>query len=508
MYQFAVLGHIEVASRLVSRVNTLDPRYVRRNDLKPLWLLWDTTNSWPSGEEEHVRDSITSERKRIQSQRRDEGAEKRAKVDLVDKPITRQDIRVEVHRKAKNYAKGWFWPEKSSLLVQHAGRKGKSPHDGDLAPLDMQETIKCMKKHYEAVGSAARETLSHASNMSSLLVSALDLSISLSLSDQGADPSPENRSPTPQEILAIIAKRLNTKRQMYCLIESRQAWTLLKDGALAKAIGLDEAKLTAFAVEIEDAIDERLRNGRLPLPPMPLKQLLEKIEHNNKTHPNALEHYADMKSPPPTTLFASPATAAEIAATEERLNIQLPHDYKAFMKLTNGFGAPFTGSLHEPPLHPLKDIRWLTDEEAYFTDLPLDIPCDMAFEFRSMDRDAWPWVDKAIEIGTFYVFQTWLIPPSKIAEVRERTKRLLADESGTYSDGLKRTVRSGVEDFAGGMDEFEKVEWGVVSWMDCEMLVFAGFEAYLRSVMARGTEGGKALAGGFIGYTFGKGGED
>ncbi|PVH91288.1 hypothetical protein DM02DRAFT_636221 [Periconia macrospinosa] len=49
------------------------------------------------------------------------------------------------------------------------------------------------------------------------------------------------------------------------LEESKYAWIILKDGALAKALNLDLERINEFAKNIEQFVDKRFKNGRMPL---------------------------------------------------------------------------------------------------------------------------------------------------------------------------------------------------------------------------------------------------
>ncbi|KAF2993151.1 hypothetical protein E8E13_001639, partial [Curvularia kusanoi] len=101
--------------------------------------------------------------------------------------------------------------------------------------------------------------------------------------------------------------------------------------------------------------------------------------------------------------FRNSATDEVIVETKDRLGVELPDDYKEFSKITNGCGEAYNCILHEPPRHPLLKIRWLNDDEDYFSDLPFDIPTNLEIILQPYDQDGsfdWVEVGKAIEIGT------------------------------------------------------------------------------------------------------------
>ncbi|KAF2714857.1 hypothetical protein K504DRAFT_341930, partial [Pleomassaria siparia CBS 279.74] len=272
-----------------------------------------------------------------------------------------------------------------------------------------------------------------AMSASSALASALDLQIAYIDADTEDSSWPES-VPAINNIMGIIGGRLNANCQIDYLAQSKHAWTILKDSEnrLAKVIGLDEHKASDFAKEVEDAIDERLKNGRLLPPEMPLRKILETMEHNTKTNPDALEGGSQLAG---TDLFRPPATPAQIAEAEKRLDIALPSDYKAFLTITNGFGPAFSGILFEPPLHAVEDIRWFTPDEDYFIELPLEMPGGVMFSmlgYLDFDGDgapekSWPQVGRAIEIGTEDIDNIWLIPPSKVAQVQGKIRYIMGD---------------------------------------------------------------------------------
>lgn len=74
----------------------------------------------------------------------------------------------------------------------------------------------------------------------------------------------------------------------------------------------------------------------------------------------------------PETLWKDPATKAEINEIEQRLEVDLPDDYKDFLKLSNGFGnnedGIFNGIIVEPALYPTSEVQWTTCSDT-FSDL-------------------------------------------------------------------------------------------------------------------------------------------
>ncbi|KAI4663365.1 uncharacterized protein J4E78_003777 [Alternaria triticimaculans] len=226
----------------------------------------------------------------------------------------------------------------------------------------------------------------------------------------------------------------------YPAMESRQAWKLYKSEALRKHLNIDEAALATFAKDFENALTERLTNGRTRTRAnMSVQQLLKAAEYNTKYNAEARKVNPE---PPETSLFHSPATDSQIEEAENRLNTTLPADYKTFLRLSNGFGSPWGHPLGDlqTPLHPVDKLRWLDPaEEDYFTDLTLDLPTRW---------DKWPFappptkkayacdeetehflIGRALEIGTQEIDNTWLLPPSTITPIKQAVKKILDDET-------------------------------------------------------------------------------
>lgn len=486
--QFAVLGQVDVAFRLVSRLNTFDSHHRYYAITRPLWLLWDLMGSWPAGEEERARRQIEKARNRAREEE-DDGTRKskQAKLDVADKPITRQDIKAEVDALARGYEISWWSPDKevSYALVQK-DPDYKLLYDRDLSPVDKEEAINEMVKTLGKQGSDAA-TGGRAIGNSSGLVSALNLTIWLKSED--ADSESAKRAPSPEHIIDLIASRMGANQQPEYLLQARRALPMIRDGALAKAMGVDEASMTQFAHELEEAFDERISNGRLLPSDTDVKEILQRLQRNTQTSPDALEYFQESEEEPPKTLFKDPADEASIKAAEERLKIPLPDDYKEFLRLSNGFGQAFGGILMEPPLHPLDKVDWFPEDADYFTDLPLDIPYDCPFSLSDEIRETWPQVGMAIEIGTYDIDNTWLIPPSKITEVKDKLVPIVEDTTGKWAEDVKRSLKNAMESFAGSVEEFKKLDWGCLTWAaggSASMYCYPSFKAYLMSVAEEG----------------------
>jgi hypothetical protein len=311
---------------------------------------------------------------------------------------------------------------------------------------------------------------------------------------------------TVDEILAMIAKNLNSNQQMETLAQSQRAWRILSRGALAEVLDIDAKKLDAYVKEAEQIIDERLANGRQEAPDSTVAELLQEIEHNSQTKKGGTSR---LNSDSVRTLFRDPATVGQIEETEKRLGAQLPADYKDFLSITDGFGAAFSGILFEPPLSPVSNIRWLTDDEDYFTDLFLDIPGRMFRSIRprnSKDEPDWTKVSKAVQVGSEDIFELWLIRPRVVEDVKTRVNLILNRNDNDYDDKAKTSLRHMVEDFAGSLEKFYALDWAFLTWASggvASMQAYPSFQAYLTHVAKSGVKGdGDALSERkFIGYS-------
>lgn len=159
-----------------------------------------------------------------------------------------------------------------------------------------------------------------------------------------------------QQLLNVFAEHFDSV--WYRLARSRYAWKYIKDGALARAIGIDEAKLAKFEQEVIAAFTQRLQNGQVrPFKATPMKDLIDLCNIN--TLQNAVWSEMDGVNPddPPTSVIRPGASDADIAALEQKLGLELADDYKEFLSLSNGLGPLWNGFHGEPPLLPAQQVR-------------------------------------------------------------------------------------------------------------------------------------------------------
>jgi hypothetical protein len=93
-------------------------------------------------------------------------------------------------------------------------------------------------------------------------------------------------------------------------------------------------------------------------------------------------------------------------------------DYKDFLAATNGMGASWEGIIVDPPLFAGSEVRWITEEEEYFTDLAADIlPGIFDLIWDICNDEEWLTVGMTLEIGSQDIDEVWLLPPPKVKEL-------------------------------------------------------------------------------------------
>ena len=117
--------------------------------------------------------------------------------------------------------------------------------------------------------------------------------------------------------------------------------------------------------QLEPVLDERLKNGMVQPEDWPMRKILERIDYNNR-HNSGLEDRSDdedysdeeeYSDDDVDNFWKQPATTEQIADAEKRLDVKLPDDYKEFLRTINGYGTMHGGTLREPLLHSVGEIR-------------------------------------------------------------------------------------------------------------------------------------------------------
>jgi len=491
--ELALLGYTDVAARLIGRLNNYDFYQDRLASLRHLWFLWDLRARedgvpWPEGEEDKVRRAVRDRRAKAIGGEPPPGS---------GGTITPDDVQEELQLMEKEFA---------SKCYDLPGMLGptKALHTYPLD--DPRLTPRMLRKAINSIHNFQTGRLtSNMRDVRSGLVNMLDLVLSAEANHEqpGMDETlRQSGTPPSHELLRWLAHSLGERSyETQPAMESRQAWKLYKSGALRQQLNINEAALATFAKDFEDALIERLTNGRTrSVANMSMQELLKAAEYNTKYNAEAKEVNPE---PPETSLFHSPATDSQIEEAETRLNTALPADYKTFLNISNGFGSPWGHPLGDlqTPLHPVDKLRWLDPaEEDYFTDLTLDLPTRW---------DKWPFappptkkayacdevtehflIGRALEIGTQEIDNTWLLPPSTITPIKQAVKKMLDDE--TLGEREKNSVRVAIRDLAGSEEEWEEMEWACVTWASggvAAMYVYPGFRAWLEDVVEKGRVG-------------------
>jgi hypothetical protein len=144
---------------------------------------------------------------------------------------------------------------------------------------------------------------------------------------------------------------------------------LLK-GILAPLWGMSDSTCEADLEKVKAILSERMRNGpSLVFGQLTLKQLLQRISDSAIQQRDIDFENTVVKS---RWLGYTPAKQSIIKATQQRLGISLPEDYKAFLLTTNGFRP--TGSTDVSFL-PVEKIGWLRDLDGQLVEIagqPMD----------------------------------------------------------------------------------------------------------------------------------------
>jgi hypothetical protein len=141
-------------------------------------------------------------------------------------------------------------------------------------------------------------------------------------------------------------------------------------GILAPLWGITDSSCTADLQKVGAVLSERMRNGpSLVFGQLTLKQLLQRMSDSAIQQKDINYEKTVIKS---RWLGYAPAKKSTIEATEHRLGINLPEDYKAFLLASNGFRP--TGSTDVSFL-PVENIGWLHDLDSQLAEIvgqPMD----------------------------------------------------------------------------------------------------------------------------------------
>jgi hypothetical protein len=280
----------------------------------------------------------------------------------------------------------------------------------------------------------------------------------------------------------------------------RYSWRLFVTGVLRGKLGVDEKALEKRGEEAVTSIEKRLRDGpiRRPLASKTMDELIDMIEMNMHRVDEAYNRdvEADIfarstgpkrsgrqpqygsKNNVPRHLRKPPATENEISAVEKNLGMDLPDDYKDFLRITNGTATHHhvrdidviagTGTLTwEPTLIPEYALNLLADFESKvgpnIDDVKLDRVLNLNVEIDDSD----------------YVY---LIEPGYMDEARKRLKEYYEKSA---DEQMKRIIDMSVENHYGGWDELESLNWGIMRFEKYERHFVPGFRVYLEDLASK-----------------------
>jgi hypothetical protein len=170
-------------------------------------------------------------------------------------------------------------------------------------------------------------------------------------------------------------------------------------GLLAPVWGITDSSCTADLQKVKAVLTRRMRNGSsLVFGQLKLIDLLRRLSDSAISQKDIDFDDTVIKS---RWLGYPPAKPDIIKATEKRLGITLPKDYKAFLMASNGFRSTSNVSV---TFLPAERIGWLRDLDSELVSI-LGVPFD---ESDSARADGFR---RSILIGGLYEEQQFLLVP-------------------------------------------------------------------------------------------------
>jgi hypothetical protein len=292
------------------------------------------------------------------------------------------------------------------------------------------------------------------------------------------------------QVVEVFQKKDHKKILHYETPKLRYAWRLYATGMLRVKLGIDDKVLEEKGEEAIRTIEKRLRDGpSRPLALRSLNELIDMIKVNLRDDDYPDEWRTPPLDPKPSgrqpnierkNFFPKPpATESEIAAVETRLGTELPEDFKAFLRLTNGF-AEHNDLNRVDVVNGIDALSWeppLIEEYA----LELSPGCEAAIhpdiEPVGLARVI-PLNDRSSGIGDY----VYLVEPCYVDEARVRLREYYENSAEPW---LKRIMDLSVQNYFGGWEALEKVEWGVVRFTTYESYFEPSFRSYLEDLVRR-----------------------
>jgi hypothetical protein len=192
-----VLGYLDDARELITLLNNYIFHHQSTIVLQPLWLAWAEVDSWPEKEKRRV----------------DEGIEEMGKM---------------YYEGLVNY--GFNAVGKDCSIQDDAAGVAEL-----LARADQVDEM------------FADATSGYAAMIRSAALSAA-LELRLKLAEEGEEEKDGHGDlPSVESVLSQIAKRLHSNAEIGNLAQMARAWKILKNGALARMLGVRDAKIVELA---------------------------------------------------------------------------------------------------------------------------------------------------------------------------------------------------------------------------------------------------------------------
>ncbi|CAD0085325.1 unnamed protein product [Aureobasidium mustum] len=280
--------------------------------------------------------------------------------------------------------------------------------------------------------------------------------------------------PKVNEILEALPGPLNHNQlQDAFLVGSPRCAPIFMSGALAKKLGLSDQELDSRAAELLGASQQRYWHGPSSMGPETISELLQSCNHDTLARSDS--HWKEMEEDKPTSLYNSPASEKQITDLEQKLDATLPEDFKAFLRISNGFGGIWNGCFPGPYLRSTDEIDWLDYDEWELEFDQLTLP---SLECYKIVNDAefpdQPIFTDVVRIASQEIDDIWLIPPGMMQYMREYYKEIYE----VVNDDGKRIIDRSINDFAGSWDEWNKLDWGCVYWASGTVIQLESFKSF------------------------------
>ena len=401
-----------------------------------------------------------------------------------------QDTTSDWQRRQIRHFKPFFaaanqWPDEISEKDRTEDASGEHPSADDVRRDEkddqeiLQEQLKQARDDSVFFGDGRR---------SRAAVDALCTALKLA-SKQSDDMQTIKSEQKVQEALQIIAKNLHRRWMLSLLAGRHELCKVLSTGELARQVPIDRSKLEATTKQVIETFYERLNHGRKKdeIESKPLKEVLLELERHTKT--NAVDDWEEMREPVPETLFVlPPATDEQILSLEKKLDIALPDDYKEFLKISNGFGRTWNGYHLDNALHGVDEIRWADEYlEVPFVEFHDSISGVLELKITERSRPEWPSSGPTLEIGSWDVLWTLMIPPKGTKVILDAYQE--AFDNPKIPEDAKKQVLKSIEGRHGGLEEMKKLEWAAIERHDSETLPCGTFRQCLEERLRRAKRG-------------------